>query len=264
MAESTLTAAYNDLTGDVGFFLGYGRGAANGDVAWTTGPNSQQTAIDRCVRGGLRGFYYAGPNWSFLHPTANLLLASGSNVSPLPDDFGGIEDEITIQTTGSLTWWPIPLMGEGNVRAQFAVYPATTGRPMMAAVQPLKGTTGTQSNRCQLYVFPTADAAYTLTFQYYVNPDYLSGAFPYAYGGPEHAETLLESCLAVAEKILDDEATVHAQAFAERLAVSTLLDQRKKPQTLGYNHDRSDLRDRRAWPWRSHVGAGITYKGTQY
>jgi hypothetical protein len=92
--------------------------------------------------------------------------------------------------------------------------------------------------------WPISDQTYTLTFAYYLNPDYLSGAFPFAYGGAQHAETLLESCLAIAEKILDDAATVHAAEFEKRLAVSMDLDRRTKPQNLGYNRDQSDQQDR--------------------
>lgn len=260
MPESSLTAAYKDLTGDVGFFLGWGRGEDNGETAWTA---AQAAAVARCVKGGLRNFYFCGHEWSFLHPMASLTLASGESTVELPDDFGGVEGQLTITTSSGAQWWPLHFGGVGEVYHAQAISPDATGRPQACCVEPVKGTTGTQGNRFRLRFWPEADAAYTLRFRYYVHPDYLSGAFPFAYGGPQHAETILESCLAVAEKILDDAATVHAGEFAQRLEVSKELDRRMKPQHLGYNRDLSDCRDRRfAGEWRSW--SRVTVNGVEY
>ncbi len=135
-----------------------------------------------------------------------------------------------------------------------ARYPSTTGRPLFACIEPIKGTTGTHGQRFQLRVAPTADQSYTLQFQYHISPHYLTGSMPYAYGGPEHSETLLESCLAVAEKILDNKADLHATEFQRMLKVSQDLDRRKKPQTQGYNGDRSDDMSWQArTPWRREI-----------
>ncbi len=258
MAESSLAAAYKDLTGDVGHFLGYGRGADNGDTAWTT---PQQRNIDRCVKGGLRNFYFSGIEWSFLKPVAALTLAAESQTVELPDDYGGSEGRITVSTSSADSWQPLDFGPIGAVYQKHALYPSTTGWPECCCEEPIKGTGPTQGQRFRLRVWPIADQAYTLKFQYYVLPDYLSGAFPYVYGGAMHAETVLESCLAVAEKILDDQATVHAAEFQMRLAVSKDLDARQKPQHLGYNGDRSDMRgSRREWrDWPT-----VTFNGVEY
>lgn len=266
--ESSLTAAYNEIAGEVGLFLGYGRGAANGDVPWTS---FQQANIDSAVRSGLRQFYFPPPvqgvtdssyDWSFLKPTATVDFPVNAKTIPMPDDFGGFEGEITLQSTSGNYWWTVELRNEGQIRQMYALTPNFSGRPLMAALQPLKGTTGTQGQRWQLYLFPAADTDYTLQFQYYILPDYLSGAFPYAYGGMAHVETIIESCLEAAERKLDDAATVHAQKFQERLQASISLDRRSKPQALGYNHDRSDNRGwRREW---NHYQDHITVKGVQY
>lgn len=260
--EPTLSAQWNDLQGDIGFFLGYGRGLAFGESAWST---QQQSSIDRCVKGGMRKFYYCGYDWSFLKPVANLSLAAGSVIVPLPDDFGGFDGQITIASPTGQTWIVLDITGIGEIYTRQGQYPTMTGRPQIACQEPVKGTTATQSNRSQLHVFPIADQAYTLRAQYYINPDYLSGAFPYAYGGPEHAETLLEGCLAVAEKLLDDTSGVHDAEFDKLLEVSTDIDRRKKPQTLGYNRDNSDYMDR-TWqgPRLGHLVNPISYKGTVY
>lgn len=263
--EPSLNLAYNSLMGEVGFFLGYGRGAQNGDVAWN---NNQQKTIDSVVASGLRNFYYPmAPNgttinWSFLKPTATFTLTVGDNTLPLPDDFGGIEGEITILGPNDTTWFPIQICNEGQIRANFSAYPVITGRPLKAAVQPIKGTGAVQSQRFRLFYFPTADTAYNIQFQYYVNPDYLTGAFPYAYGGPPHAETLLESCLAVAEQRLDDMAGVHSQKFQERLLASAIYDNKMKSQDLGYNGDNSDSIG--YWWVRNHYDDYIKFNGVLY
>lgn len=254
--ESTLSLKYGDLAGEVGHFLGYGRGADGGDVAWT---GAQEAAIESCLKSGLRQFYFPPPvegvsgshDWSFLRPTAQVTLASGESSVKLPDDFGGFEGEVTL-VSSSTAYCPVPLVNEGQVRRWHAESPSSTGTPRAAALEPLKGTGGRdRGQRFRLAVFPTADAAYTLSFCYYVLPDALTDALPHAYGGTVHAETILESCLAVAEQRLDDSAGVHTMKFRERLMASISLDRRSKPQKLGYNGDRSD------WP-------GLDYKGRRW
>lgn len=268
MAESTLSLKYSDLVGEVGLFLGYGRGAEFGDSAFTT---QQQAAIDSCVRSGLRQFYFPPPldqsgssyDWSFLKPTVELTFAQGEDHIDLPDDFGGFEGPIGLLSTTSQVSWQVPLTGEGNVRQKYSELPEATGRPLLAALAPQKGTTFLRGQRFQMLLFPLADTDYTLQFAYYVLPDYLSGSYPYAYGGMAHAETILESCLAIAEQRLDDASSVHSMKFNERLAASVSLDRRSKPQRLGYNGDNSDGRnrlDRRGLHWQNLVTVG----GVQY
>lgn len=269
MAESSLNLAYKQLMGEVGFFLGYGRGALLGDVAWNS---NQQATIDSTIASGLRQFYYppvAGgqqspPSWSFLKPIATVTLSTGENEVPLPFDFGGIEGEITILGPNNTTWFPIKVCNEGQIRVDFSRFPNMTGRPLRASIQQGLRPGALQSQTQTLFYFPTADTDYTVQFQYYINPDYLSGALPYAYGGPQHAETILESCLAIAEQRLDDRVSVHTQKFGERLVASIAMDNKNKAQNLGYNEDRSDasgLASRQAW-W--HYGDTILFNGVQY
>lgn len=267
--ESTLSLTLDDLRGEVGFFLGHGRGAALGDPTWTS---QQLAAIDSCVKSGLRTFYFPPPldgmeasyDWSFLKPVGSLALAQGASTIPLPDDFGGLEGPVSLYTTTSQISWPIQVVHEGTVRQRYAELPTASGRPDMAAVQWIKGTTATAGQRAQLLVWPLADGAYTLQVPYYVNPDYLTAAFPYHLGGGQHAETVLESCLAIAEQRLDDAATVHTMKFKERLLASINADRKLKPQTLLYNGDRSDMRDRR-WQGRNHYwDQPVTVNGIQY
>jgi hypothetical protein len=272
MAEPTLSLTYNDLLGEVGLFLGWGRGAANSEAAW----DAQKTAtIESCVRSGLRQFYFPPPvpgqespyDWSFLKPLASLTLASAASTVNLPDDFGGVEGRVTVSTAGvGVAWWPLDTVGLGTIVERQAAYPTTTGRPCLCAVEPIKGTTASAGQRWRLRLWPRSDQAYTLQLEYYVSPDALTTNLPYVYGGTAHAETVLESCLAVAEQRVDDSAGVHTAKFAERLLASIGMDRKLKPQKLGYNRDNSDLRDRqrRGFDGRPWGASTILVNGVGY
>jgi hypothetical protein len=267
VAESTLAIVWQEHQARVGKFLGYGAGPNYGDPPWSA---TQQFDIDGDVASGLRQFYWPtlamGDSgvylWSFLKPTARLGVTAGQNTMPLPDDFGGVEGEVTVSSTVGIQWFPLKFDNEGLVYEQYAQFPTTTGRPQKVAQQHLKGTGPTQGQRSQLLIWPMPDQAYVLQFEYFILPNYLSVPFPYAYGGAEHAETILESCLAIAELRQDDAAGVHGQQFAQRLLASIGQDRKKKPQSFGINLDRSDYRqqyDR----WRSLTNP-VTFNGVAY
>jgi hypothetical protein len=258
MAESTLSLKKSDLEQEIGFYLGYGRGAAGSDTAWTT---AQQSAITMVLKAGLRQWYSPPPleqggvahDWSFLKPWTSLPLASGNPVVPLPDDFGAFEGSIVVVLTGEGGQTPIDLVGAGDVHAAYADMPDTTGRPTMACEEPIKGTSPTTGQRFQVRVYPTPDQAYTLELRYDVLPDALSDDRPYVYGGSQHHESVLQSCLAQAELKLDGQIGVQNAKWVERLATSVSMDRKNKAQAFGPNLDRSDRRygrfDSRRNPW---------------
>ena len=268
MAESSLSVAYWELAGEVGHFLGYGRGPKCENPEWTT---DQWNSILSCLKSGLRNFYFpvsvdgtpGSYNWSFLTPTTSIGLTQAVDVATLPDDYGNIEGSMTISSPTNQVSWPIQISGEGVIRERYAQCPTATGRPQLAAIRPRKGTEMTRGQRFEVIVWPIPDTAYTLDLRYYLLPEVLSGTLPYAYGGATHSETLLESCLAIAEERLDDTRSTHASKYKERLAASISMDRRSKPQNLGYNGDRSDATD-----WRRRFGyywdRGITVYGVQY
>src|SRR5580658_8008960 len=107
MAESSLALAYYELADEVSNFLGYQDGSvllkAKIDNLTST-QQAQRGVLHRVMKSGLRQFYYPPPvqgtdsptDWSFLHPTSQVDFPSGARSIPMPDDFGGIEGEITI------------------------------------------------------------------------------------------------------------------------------------------------------------------------
>lgn len=243
--ESTLSLAKTAIEYEVAVFLGY---ETDPDLRGAR----ESAAIDGIVKSGLRQFYYnpavpdldipAAYEWSFLKPVATFSLASGSQTLPLPDDYGGSDGDVTIASTEGGTWLPIYLVGEGVIRTNYMRYPEMTGQPTCCAERPLKGTAAQRGQRYELVFYPEPDDDYTIQLTYHVLPDALSGSRPYCYGGMAHAETILESCLAIAEQRLDDASLVHSMKFHERLKASVEVDRRHKPERLGYNGDRSDDR----------------------
>lgn len=258
MPESSLNIAYLELQKDIAFFLGW-------DTDPDTRPEREQIALDSFTKSGLRQFYFPPPmdgqattyEWSFLRPVATLTLLSGEQSVALPDDFGVLDSNVTIFSTDAS--WPLKVFGEGYIRAAYLGIPDRTGRPEMVAVAPIKGTNINQSQRFSLLAYPIADQDYTLKLAYSILPEYLSGTHPYAYGGAAHAETILASCLAIAEQRGDDSMTVNTVKFKERLAASIGFDRRLKPQQYGYNGDRS--RNRLYSRFDRFDGMTVTYNG---
>lgn len=268
MAESTLTVAFRELQAEIGQFLGWGSGAYYGQAAWDA---RKQGVIDSGTRKGLRRFYFsallpgepAAHDWSFLRPTASLILPSAATILSLPDDFGGMEGtaQILAATDNSLPF-PIMQVGIGRIRSLFAPDAAATGPPEYVAVVPVKGAATGQ--RFELHLFPGADQQYTVELEYYILPDCLTGTLPYCYGGAPHSGTILEGCLAAVERDEDNARGVHEQHYQELLAASISYDRNLKAQTLGYNADRSDdagLRGRAARRVPYATFAGVLYDG---
>src|SRR5260370_19916903 len=144
--ESTLSLQITDLTGEVGFFLGYGRGAVNGEAAYST---LQQNAIDSIVKSGLRQFYFPPPiegmessyDWSFLKPRATVGFPPKAQTIPLPDDFRGFEGQLVLTATTSQMALPLDLQHEGRGAMPFHETPPAQALPRIASSQCIHGPT---------------------------------------------------------------------------------------------------------------------------
>jgi hypothetical protein len=253
--ESTLALSRSDLEARVGHYLGYGRGAARADAAWTA---KQQATITDCLTSGLARFYQANPDWSFLRPSAALALASAASALTLPDDFGHLEGPVEVTSpSGSARCFP----QTGRARSRLSEHPDRTGPPEECDVEPLRSPTASRGQRFQLVVFPAADQAYTLRASYSLHPNALSGLQAYPYGGAAHSETILAACLSAAEQDVDGAAGVHTVRYEQLLAVSRQQDARKKPQHFGYNGDASGGYGRDWRRDRLADGLTITFDG---
>ena len=227
--ESTLSVAFTELQSELGAYAGYGRGLPD-DVAWNA---TQQSRITAALKSGMRKFYFCGHTWSFLRPTASVTFVSAASTVALPDDFNGLNGTVSITNSSNTAIWPLNIVGEGVVREAYNLDPTATGWPTMISRRPLKGLSATQGQRDEFYIYPAADQNYTLTFCYSIAPDYLTGNRPYAYGGPAHAETLLQACKAAHELAMEGKLGEQNAEFARLLEISVAEDSRKGPQDLG-------------------------------
>lgn len=155
----------------------------------------------------------------------------------LPDDFGGIEGEMTFAVVTQFP--PIKEVGEGQIRAA-RQETTNRNRPIFVAVRP-KESDGTGGQRYEAMFAPIPGATvYVLTYRKRILVDALTSGNPHPYGGMAHSETILASCLAAAE-LLEDKKGVHWDTFMERLTASIDEDKQAHSRSFyGYNRDLSD------------------------
>ncbi len=266
MAESTLSLTNVELEAEVGFFLGWGRGASFDETAWT---DRKQKSITDCVKSGIRMFYFPSPlpgddasyDWSFMRPTKQIKLLAGASSQELPDDYGGLEGDVRLVQSNRYAL-PIKQTNEQIISQRYFAYPTMTGQPEMCAIRTGSTTGPTKGQRSTLLLFPIADQDYTLEFQYYFLPDSLSVSFPYALGGTTHSETIKAAVKAAAELHQDNEQGPMWALFMDRMKASISLDRRNKAQTLGYNSDPGYNRGMRQYGQRYYdQSQPITYGG---
>ena len=143
----------------------------------------------------------------------------------------------------------------------------STGTPWLVAIVPLKADR-TQGQRWEAMFHQPPNDVFTLHYRYSVMPDALvKTTAGYPYGSAHHSETLLESCLAIAESREKDTAsTEHAERFARCLLASIDRDRQlaETVQSYGYNGDGSDGRgdneDARQYPYYRHNDL-VTFNG---
>jgi len=134
---------------------------------------------------------------------------------------------------------PIKVVGESTVRSirQRDLGPGT---PKLAAIRPLTSD-GSGGQRYEVIFDRKPDSLYTLWYQYSVLSEMVSDSKPYPLGGASHSETILESCLSIAEQRMEDNEGLHHKKFLVRLAASIQYDRRSSNvEVLGYNRDNSD------------------------
>jgi len=155
--------------------------------------------------------------WSFLRQAGALTLDAGTATYDLPSNFNLLVGKFTCAGIR-----PIKLVDEGYMRALQGRSTAA-GAPVYAAIA--DGTfDATLGSAKQVSFAPTPDKTYSLGYRYSIVPDAISEVNLYPLGGAEHGETILQSCLAMAELKLHDQQGPHYQRFMERLSASMRLD----------------------------------------
>lgn len=263
--ESTLSINLTQLRKEVGWHYLGERDSSN----WSTDELAQ---IDEIINSGLRQFYHPPPSqgerlshkWSFMEPVTTLTTVAGTHTYQLSANFGGLIGLMTY-SSGDNRWFPIELTGEHRIRIlQQRDYGDVRSDPKLCAVR-AKTSDGSNGQRFELMLYPTPDAGYTISYRYHALPGKLTTGNPYPLGGEAHAETILESCLAISEMRIDNNAGIHSAAFQQRLAASISYDKvLQSPEYLGYNADRSDGRAISEAENRAMNGDIVKYNGSYY
>lgn len=245
----SLLIDYNQLRREVGRFLGINRDAGFFEP-------DEATDIDDIIRSGLRRFYWhatlpgedgkpgVSHSWSFLRQVKTLDLVASTSTYTLPEDFGELIEPVFTWAAGAGND-TIAVVSERHLRSLASQVTTLTGVPRYAALRPSVEVKGGKPLQEVLF-YPTPTTAATLSYRASIIPAELDEDHPYPLGGAQHSETILESCLAAAEKTLRDEEGVHCKRYFECLATSIASDQKL-----------AALEDPEVWPI-DNVADGLT------
>lgn len=247
MAEPTLSLTLDEVRREVARFLSFGR-------EYDSLTDVQRADVDAVIRRGLRQFYAPPPSpagaaheWSFLRPTVSLATVAGQQSYRLPDDFGAMMGSRLTRTSRHHVQGPL-LVSDYHYRSVVESSTLRAGDPAIATIRPrtaagveetmtvtpiesLLGSTWfdasagvTVPTRHDLFLFPVPDAVATYQYQYHAIQDAVASALDHPAGAAMHGETILASCLAIAEEYVVSPTTQYRQMFRERLASSIGVD----------------------------------------
>lgn len=204
--------------------------------------SQERKDIEEILRRGCRRFYYpatSGPTfnheWSFLTVAFTFETVSEVHTYEMPPDFGGFEGWLTHAEGDSFGYIQIRKVPEEHIRLYHSGQTSAVGAPQFYCERP-KGSSGMAAQGWEIDLWPSPDAAYSLTGMYRVHPNALSGIRKYPYGGPDHANTLYLACMAEAELFDKGMAGGYMNEFRTALNGSILIDRATHAaQNHGYN-----------------------------
>ena len=188
----------------------------------------------------------------------------------LPASFAGIEGTISYDsffgTDPQRSDMTIEVTDITRLRDKFQYLDDRDDKPLAAAVF-TTGATGTAGTAHRIQIYPIPDAIYRLRYVQINEPSAVaSGQTP--LGGDLHGETILASCLAIAEhKIFPNSPHRYREQYINRLRASVELDrQAYTTENLGYNGDPSDHKftDANFKRILRRPDVSVTVNGTQY
>ncbi len=164
----------------------------------------------------------------------------------LPKNFGGIVGP-TMSFDATTGFAPLDITSESRInRLRQDNRVVQTFRPRLAAVRPttVGGGTADPGQRWELMLWPIPDAIYVLHFQFLIAVGNIASSSEVPPGGMFHHETIMASCLAMAESMLEPAPPVRLreEAYMKRLIASISLDrQLTTPDSLGIEGDATGL-----------------------
>ena len=179
----------------------------------------------------------------------------------LPDLFGGFRGDLFLdQSQDSQGYVLIRTPKEDLLAYQKSGVADFASQPCRFAIFP-QDMTGASGQRWLISFWPTADASYTLSGYYTINPYQLTSALPYPMGGLPLSECLREAVLGACEQEFHGAAGIHTANFQRKLQAAISFDrQMSNPGIIGQNLDYSA--SRREWlrhgPRVRHIGLGAS------
>jgi hypothetical protein len=152
----------------------------------------------------------------------------------------------------------IPIISEHDIQ-MLLQQSVEEGRPEYAAIRS-KSSDGTTGQRKEVVWWPIPDDAYTLTYRYEAFTGKLATT-KYPLGGMKFSELIIESCLAIAEQMQNNQRGVHWESFI-RLLGSSIAQDRRNGATIYGNMGRpsAEIYDPRDYRHLNR-SSSITYNG---
>jgi hypothetical protein len=225
MAELQIT--YEELRRHIARFIGVGREESD-----FSGDDARLADVDDIMLSGLRSFYWpvidtkegVCHRWSFLDVDGTLDLVANQHTYLLPGNYSRLKESFTYPIGSEKR--PIATVPYRHLRVLRSTENAT-GDPIYCAVQ----TRENVDNGRTIYevtFYPTPTESTTLSYSIEIEPQIATGNFDdvYPLGGAMHSETIIEACLAAAERVLNPEAGpgYHFEKFQQLLIASVEID----------------------------------------
>lgn len=179
----------------------------------------------------------------------------------LPDDFNRVIGRLHYQADDRYP--AIQIIQEDSI-LEMRSASDMTGHPQYGAVRE-KSSTGATGQRREIIFYPRPDTAHVLTYSYEAYSGQLSDSYPYPLGGMHLSELYVESCLAVAEQRVNEEAGLHTTLFQSLLADAVARDRKRGAKNFGRMGNTAE--EELLYPRfrRGYVGGTypITYGGEQ-
>lgn len=257
----TLTVTNDDLREHVSRFLGYSDTVSSLDA-------QQARDVERMVAEAKRKFYdpdiLPGETekhvWSFLSPVLPFTFLSGVYEYDLPAGFSMFTGRIQYAPGADSLYPALQNVGWEKVLWHLQQN-ESSGRPLIFGIK-VMGVDENLPTRWKLIVHPTPDSDYQVYLPCKIDPLSIGGDDNLPIGDHAHMDTILESCLAAAERF-NDEPGIHTIEFQKRLQSSIYHDRQvSAPETLGYCGDSSDHPEVYSDHWRRTYSSGsVTYNG---
>jgi len=123
-----------------------------------------------------------------------------------------------------------------------------------------KTSTGATGQRQEILLYPSPDQDWSMGYEYEAYSGVLSDDYPYPLGGMHLAELYTESCLAAAERRINQEEGLHNEQYKRLLADAIERDKGRTGRNFGQmgHRDSQQVEFRRGWTGGTYP---ITYNG---